>query len=243
MNSLVNTEKTINEILSHNLKIFAFVKIGQFKHINDLREKGILYLNTIQFFREAELNSEQKDIYEGIEEIRQLISIKIQFEDKSIFILNKSSGDIVGGQFRVSNESLSGNLFCLTAITNKFVEKNNFLHPKLKEFGDSILVIYDPIKFLDRLDSSLAKAKYKNDYKLVSYYNEKEYEGSLNIFCKRNQLEYQSEWRLFVDAKVNEPFKLEIGNLSDISEIYSIEFFNNLSFRKDGLYMGKSAAI
>ena len=127
----------------------------------------------------------------------------------------------------------------MLAITSKLASEVDKLDKKNKKFGDTFLVINNPEEFLKRVDSALKNRSIDYDAGLVSYYDEHNFSGDLDIFKKPKKFEHQSEYRIFFDLGSNEPFKINIGSIEDISTIYEIEEFDKLilNLRQDGYPM------
>ena len=62
--------------------IHHLIKLGKKEHIEGLRNKGIVFMNSINFFKEMEEDEQRKDVHEGIEQIEQITWIKIKGEGK-----------------------------------------------------------------------------------------------------------------------------------------------------------------
>lgn len=222
--------------MNNNLKLFSFVKFGQFDHIKTFQEKGKIYMNTVKYFKKLEDDCQRKDKYEGIEKLDQINWIKIKIDENTYIESSKKNNTLISGQYHRESNSHLGNLFCLTAITDQLIEKSNKLSSELKKFGDTMLIIFDTTSFLTRLKKKLEEINLNYSYGLVTYYDRKTFSGELNIFHKSIDFEHQSEWRLNIETIKEEPFEFEIGNIEDISLLLSGIKLDDLRFEFEGLY-------
>jgi hypothetical protein len=88
-----------------------------------------------------------------------------------------------------------------------------------KTFGDSLILIYKPRDFIDRILLALKKEGYENVvYQRVSYYPN-EYSFPIGFFMKHEKFSGQVELRIFVPNNQCIPIKIYIGSLSDIAFI------------------------
>jgi hypothetical protein len=107
---------------------------------------------------------------------------------------------------------------------------------KLVNFGDSALVIKDHEEFFARMKKGLNDAGISYIRDRVKYYEGNTLEHVQDIqdnnarigFWKRKKYEYQQEYRfLAFDTMIDDHEIIEIGNLSDISQLESREVILN----------------
>jgi hypothetical protein len=222
--------------MKKNIKLFSFIKFGKLEHIKNFQESGKIYMNTVKYFKELENDIERKDEYEGVEKLEQINWIKFIIDENTSIESSKKNNTLISGQYYIKPEYHLGNLFCLTAITDQFTEQNNRLDPKMKDFGDTFLIINDTTKFLTRLNSKLKEINLNYKYDLVSYYDRNSYNGELNILHKSNIFEHQNEWRLNIETLSEEPFEFEIGSIEDISILIPSSKIDELTFEIEGFH-------
>ena len=211
-----------------------FVKFGQKEHIEGLQNKGLLYLNTVDFFKKLE--SEQGvrgDFLEGASEIKNIYE-----QDKSILTINPGGKDeihlnLTKAQIR-QFFNYKGNIFSLFSIFNNKKETKEIEFEKsMKSFGDTALIITNVSEFLKRVKLELDRQKYKFDWRLVDYYNENERNlKELNIFSKASTFQNQNEFRIYVENVNNKPLKIEIGSIKEISYIVESEKLTKLKIER-----------
>lgn len=215
-------------------RIHYLLKVGRREHIEDLRNHGIVYMNSINFFRELEEDEQRSDIQEGIERIEQITWIKLIKDGKEFEFKKESSKNIItSAQLRVANPELEGNIFSMIAITNRLAEETDKLDNRNSKFGDSFLVIFNPKEFLRRFENAIKKSGMSFQYGVVWYYDEENYNGGLGVFCKPMKFKHQNEFRVFVGNSSRNPLIVNIGSIEDISDIFSIEELSKIRFGQE----------
>jgi hypothetical protein len=77
------------------------------------------------------------------------------------------------------------------------------------------------------IEKAVKKKKLKYFHGLVEYYDRHIYTGKVDVFNKPSEYAYQNEFRIYIRRRSDEPFKIQVGSLKDIAEIYpSNEFIN-----------------
>lgn len=136
-------------------------------------------------------------------------------------------------------------IYCMYGLTY-LIDERRFEQPdeRLREFGDSAVIIYDPNEFLNRVLHALYNKYGDNcNFKLdeVHYYPP-DYYGELDEFCKHVSYAWQNEMRMRValldenetitdaDGRVRKhliqdisPITLDIGSIRDISVQISVD--------------------
>ncbi|MBJ2175545.1 hypothetical protein JBL43_14935 [Aureibaculum sp. A20] len=211
-----------------------FVKFGQKEHIEGLQNKGLLYLNTVDFFKKLESEQGARgDFLEGASEIKNIYE-----QDESILTINPGGKDeihlnLTKAQIR-QFFNYKGNIFSLFSIFNNKKETQEIEFEKsMKSFGDTALIITNVSEFLKRVKLELDRQKYKFDWRLVDYYNENERNlKELNIFSKASTFQNQNEFRIYVENVNNKPLKIEIGSIKEISYIVESEKLTKLKIER-----------
>lgn len=206
--------------------IHELIKIGKEEHIRTLYEKGILYMNTLQYFVKVEDNSQQQDNFEGATffeslkkiEIKNATGEEIKFGDSA-----DCDAPLLYGNLLIHSDASLGNIYCMFAVTEEFIKSKSDIDKRNKEFGDHFLLIHNPEVFLTRVYAALEERGVKYKSGLVYYFDREEYyRGRLTPFMKRNDYRHQNEFRLLVENKIDAVFILEIGSLKDIARLYKI---------------------
>jgi len=198
-------------------RLLKIIKIGKKEYMENLLNKGELYLNTAKYYRKHE-NEQIGDSHENDFLIRHgKISIKIN--DEYIYLYNKHR------PIAFSNPNDNKNLYCTYGVfTGNFVKKEHYMLHEIpnyliKEFGGTIVCIINPIEFFKRIEVAVKEKGLETQIGHVEYYNEDTYDGDLTIFNKRKQFSHQNEVRIAINNENDAPIKLNIGSINDIALI------------------------
>ena len=198
------------------ITIQIFLKFGNEDNINDLLHNGTIYLNSIQNFRKIEDKQLRGDKYEGVLSIKNYPSG--QFEIPSL----NYKGDYLALHLFEKYEEVLGNIYSLYCVSSHgWTNPVDFkIDKRVKNFGSHCLMIKKPESFLKRIEDALINLKIKHRHGLVDYYDKEVVNKKITLFEKRIEYEYQKEFRIYVERDSTEPFIFQIGDLSDIAEIY-----------------------
>lgn len=195
-------------------------------------QQGKMYMKSLEWYRNNAKISAVGDDYEAM----------LHINEGTFTVLSEGESEVVS--FADLNDALIHTthrkdfVFCMFSIspqTNYFAftdeQRNNML-----SFGDTALLIKDSEEFYIRVRNAMKKEhiSLKNAYcGRVEYYDESV--DSLKIFIslikgmhnvafqKRKKYSYQQEYRILVpyDDRDDDFLELDIGDISDISEIIS----------------------
>lgn len=214
-----------------------FYKILDKRYANDFIA-GELYMNSLNYFRRIEGNAAQGDPLEGIcGSIRkdQLKQLGLNF-DKEL------TNAIIGNVSLISDYYGLNNVFCLYRMLINDAEKKVVCpSDELRKFNDQgeadkvVIRIKDTARFLNQLAKAIDEGirTHKLEYGIyggVTYSNawsNSDGPGTRSVFHKEPKYEYQSEWRLCLlrNALADEAYVFSIGDLSDITEVISLQQF------------------
>ena len=209
-------------------------------------QAGKMYMKSLQWYRDYALNSPSiGDDYEAMLHINQATMLVTTLEnDEPVAVQDITDGLIMT---KHSNDYV----FCMFGIKSN-TERFSFSDEQKREmlsFGDTALLITDSEEFYKRVrDALIARGVSLQDAHcgFVHYYDETV--DSVNILCsllqgmhnvafqKRNKYAYQQEYRfLLPNCDREEDFvELQIGDISDISEIYKSSVILNSLVTKEG---------
>lgn len=198
--------------------IIALLKFGQENHIMDMFQNGTIYMNTVRWFKDIEDNHLRGDKHEGIIEIRNWSSGKFGIPQLNF------KGSFLHLQVRTSLNTNQGNIFSLYCISSYGFQapERFYIDERVKGFGTHFLLIKNIPKFLSRIRKGISNTGYKYNEGFVYYYEKEKINGSLSVFDKSNEYEYQKEFRFFVQRESTNPFIFSIGSLKDIAEVHDI---------------------
>ena len=204
--------------------LFYLIKIGKKKHMFDLYEHGLIFMNNIDFFRQYECDKSRRDKDEGLAGIDQVAELKLLHNSN---VLGRSNS----AQLKFHDYENKGNLYCLIAITSREEPENFKIDERNKEFGNYFVVIIDVKEFIERIENKLKELGLEYKYGLVRYYDLKEHSGPLDVFCKPNNFEHQKELRFFMKRDEPSSLKIKIGSIEDISYIFDIEKLDKIGIK------------
>lgn len=227
-----------------------FIKFGKKEHL-EMLQKGQIYMNTLDFYRKHESAKGDEVVGDASEAI-------LAVELENVKIIDNETNEIVL-EIPISKAKIDPGysrfpVFCLFRFdkrneiscdeNNAILEFTEEQKNKLVEFGEYALVIKDTDEFDKRLEEALSKENLDFAKGTIEYRNpnnedvlERFAEGGPEVaFMKREKYDYQSEYRYMIKKEVENPLKLKIEDISDISEIVTTKTLLNwrviLGFKK-----------
>lgn len=206
---------------------YAFIKIGQEEHIDELLKEGHLYCNSLRFHRKSEDIGVKGDMNEGMSLIKQVPRINLLGKGKIL-------GTSYSAQLYADDPKLQGNIFCLYGFESSKLDHNSFniqrivIEDSNKEFGESALVIHNPQEFKSRLETYLRSNSIPYEFEPVYYYDPLTTDAHLDQFCKSSRFIYQNEIRLWLPNDTEVQRSIWIGSISDISEKLQVDELDKL---------------
>lgn len=218
--------------------INGVLKVGKREHLEALR-KGIVYCNTLQFFKKLESASRgMGDRFECGEFVEQFDELAVKRNDAYVPVVKNGFAVWDKGKYR-------GNLFCtyFIDIPVEEVEKNDAyplnINSSVVGFADSFLVISDVIEFARRFTNAVESTGHKLSHGCVDYFDYKSYKGDLTPFNKHIKFQDQKELRFYINrqaASVADAVSYHLGDLSDIvSEVHDAKSISTLTFFRNNI--------
>ena len=195
----------------------ALMKLGSKEHMEQFRT-GLLYMNTLSYFRDLEADTARGDRFEGVDSILQPKDLGESYIDSGIPSIGRIDirREDLGGPITIAKEkTLRCNLFCLYAITKPV--KGSLFPTEHEWFGDSLVLVKNALEFLIRVAKAAKEQKLAIQGVRVEYYDENDYSGQVGRFKKSSRFAYQNEFRIAIEAGVDGPFRFEIGDIRDIT--------------------------
>lgn len=194
-----------------------FIKFGKENHINELRNNGIVYFNSLSYFKNIENDEVRRDALEGAISIEQLNEVQLYSDGK--LIAHQKPGS--KAQLYFHDKENNGNVYSLYAMQEGKQTSQNFLFDnRLLSFGDKLLLITNTKLFIERIIRQLKRGRMKFDLGYVKYYDKNTYSGILDPFNKPDVFSYQYEFRVYIETNDISPIKLEIGSIKNISKFF-----------------------
>ena len=214
----------------------------QNKEIIEKIQSGKMYLKNLEWFREKERQTGDMTIGDLLEGMLHISEGYIQIYD--------SDGKVIEcvplTDSAITTSFSNAFVFC---ATNIFPDENGNVFadnqkPVFKEFGDTALVIENKGEFIKRIYKAAKELGYEVFCGVVNYYNKDEdnanmlislLDGMHNIaFWKRDTYKVQQEFRIVLWRKdANKDYiEFDIGDISDISKVISIEEALRIQIKK-----------
>lgn len=202
--------------MNKSIYIKCFLKFGEQDHMLDLFENGTIYMNSIQFFRTLKDERLRSDRFEGVSNIRNYPSSKFEIKELKYY------GEFISLQTFESYKDVIGNLYSLYCISSYHIpDPFSFrIDTKNLAFGKACVMIENNPEFLKRITNKLLEQGFKFRHNLVNYYDISKKNGSLTLFEKPKEYEFQNEYRFYVERQSTEPLIIKIGSLRDIAKLY-----------------------
>ncbi|NFH34360.1 hypothetical protein FDC49_18060 [Clostridium sporogenes] len=199
--------------------IMILIKFAEKYEYVKMAQEGKLYMNSIGCYKkiEEEVKYLRKDESEGICRNYQ--------PNKNKLIINNMIIDPehIEGSIKVSkNKDLKKHIYCMYSLyyqNDSISHKDLIIDKKVKEFGEWFLLINDVSEFLQRVSKKLKTLNVDFKGKLVEYKDLNKYNGKVDLFTKNANYAYQKEYRIVLDCYNEDPYILDIGDISDISKI------------------------
>ena len=214
----------------------------QNKEIIEKIQSGKMYLKNLEWFREKERQTGDMTIGDLLEGMLHISEGYMQIYD--------SDGKVIEcvplTDSAITTSFSNAFVFC---ATNIFPDENGNVFadnqkPVFKEFGDTALVIENKGEFIKRIYKAAKELGYEVFYGVVNYYNKDEDNANMHIsllhgmhniaFWKRDTYKVQQEFRIVLWKKdANKDYiEFDIGDISDISKVISIEEALRIQIKK-----------
>lgn len=212
----------------------VILKFGQYDHLMQLLNEGIIFLNSVNNIRKAE-DKEDKEHFRNdtLEGITQYTSV-----GPTELTLVPQSGDppiklpVLNITYYGHYEETFGSICSFYGITDKSFVKDQLLpiDERMKQFGSYFIIIRNFDEFIKRIDTAVEKTtRCAWQYGFVKYFDAKNFSGEINLFKKRSIYSYQKEFRLHFKTEHPQPIFVKAWPMRDIASVYPIEalkFFN-----------------
>lgn len=222
-------------------------RAGPLPRITDF-QKGKMYMNSVQFFSQMEGEQATGLRSDALEKTQLKLKSSNSQESASYFTIEINGEEIHPGDGALLHTDIPNPsnifIFSMAALADgpdgKIPgEKNGIveLSKRFSEFGDHAIIIRKQREFSKRLSSAIESNPYlfkspvlEGGHGLVEYTDTKTHSGILGLFRKDLQYSWQREYRFCLgahDEALNSrgALELNIGDISDISEIIPIENF------------------
>ncbi len=177
--------------------VLGLIKIGDPEYQKSLYEKGEIYMNTQQFFRNLEDKDGRGDKYEGANRLEQVKWLKFSDGKKEVE-LSLKAGNLKRANVFSRYEDFCCNIYSMIGVSEDDINKESPISKLNEKLGSVFTLIYNVKEFNSRIKEKLDLLNYKFTWGWVKYYDEYSYEGELTLFDKPKILDYQKEVRYIV---------------------------------------------
>ena len=199
--------------------LLVLVKFGKRQYIEKLLKEGSVFFNKPEEYVDSKIQG-QSDKLEGAEWIVNNGFEKISYNHPKIGSGSFKLKDDKGQLIQYNNNFLSNSLYGITK--DDFIKHNLIfsIGERMKNFGDTALMIKKPYRFLNTIAKELKNINIQFEINKVDYKNlSKDGEIKINPFLKDKQFEYQNEYRIIIERLNNNTNEILIGSLEDYSLI------------------------
>jgi hypothetical protein len=201
---------------------------------------GSLYMNSLEYFRTCKGDDGRPDPHEGIAAIYQPESIG-SIDVGPVTIPGKDLAPGVPLVALYDNAHMTAICSLFSANTVGFgngirsdqlaeLKKVLVIHDKCHRLGTYAVLVKNIAEFGRRVDAAIRAAGLEGGYGLVKYFDFRKHNGRFDSpgLHKRSEYEYQREYRVVVYLPEGKaaPYRLEVGDLSDITVLTAPEIFN-----------------
>jgi hypothetical protein len=184
------------------------IKFGNYEHLLQLRDEGLLYMNPLPYFWKIEDEELRGDPFDGVSKIERGHKVTIGKEK------------VIGGKWIMRMhppEPIKINIFCMYAL-RPLIEASFPVDERTFRFGEHALVLTNNDEFLRRIEFYLNSQTISFNADIVEYI-EDDYIGEVGEFRKLKRFDFQSEWRLVCYDGPGKRREIRIGSIRDISTI------------------------
>lgn len=197
-------------------------KRGKEEHIRSFLEKGEMYFNTMEYFRNVEQDDFAKkngrnDPHEGAFLRKYYDKVKIKMIECDVE--NAVPIFLDGENFVEVDLMNGGNIYSMSSLSQSQLDLKT-IDIDITSFGNFIIIITNPNEFKRRVERELKRQNLNFHFGAVKYYSD-DYTGELGgPFDKNEFFERQREFRIFIDSDGKDKILIEIGNIEDIACVF-----------------------
>lgn len=209
------------------------IKLGEYQYMKDLVDDGVVFLNTLEFFRTLEEEGERKDVNEGAVRVRNYSGGFLKIKDSEAGMYEEVA-KLNHTQVRESSSNIQNlNVYCLYYVNTKvpLPSLGALMEFRVKNgFGQFAVIITDPGAFVTRIKDAVLAKGYKHFRSIVNYVDLTVDNVEVGPFVKHHEFSYQNELRIAVHTgnELDEAIRLEIGSIKDIAVIVPAELLDEI---------------
>lgn len=226
----------MNPIKRDNDALELIIKLGDQRHMQSLFEDGLLYMNTLEFYRSLESDGERSDPFEGAQRVRNWRGGILKAKSP-----NSGVHEEIAKLTKCRAVELNRNLQNLNVFCSYYLKSKLPLHSlgeaiplQTKQgFGEYAVVIIDSAEFVTRVKMAALDKGYRHFRGVVRYEDFSQESIEVGPFVKSDVYSHQSELRIAVSTGKNNasPIELKIGSLRDIAILIPSSQLDDISVR------------
>lgn len=227
------------------------MKFGSEENLKKL-QSGQMYMKNLQYYVDLEKSTYDEDVgdqYDG-QMVIQDVKISMYTADTHEFVANLDAPTVsmnlgylkcpVFCMFMLdyrnhTDEKINGDV---VTVRYEFTEEQV---SRMPNFGEYVLVIKNGNEFVERIKAGLLKAGYGFTRDFVQYYGfnniehlrQVQSDNSRIAFWKRQKYDYQQEYRFLIHDFVDDFLSVDIGDISDITELVRTDQLLNIYIKVD----------
>ena len=207
------------------------MKFGSYSNLKKL-QSGKLYAKKLQYYVDLEKETGSTDKGDMFESKQIIYNAKICLKDLHTSKTFETRADHIEIDYGYTEYPV----FCMFLLDERnYIRGSNSIYryrfsseqkDKMKNFGDSVLIIHDNDKFFNKVYNAAIRERIDFKRGLVKYYNianddnyliDTTNDRLMAAYWKRNIYSYQQEYRFLFKKSVEDHLEIDIGNISDIS--------------------------
>lgn len=216
------------------------IKVQKYEYMRRFIMHGEMYMNTLMYFAEMDESTGIGDKFENsisfmrykpVQAVLKFSSGKeITLHPSEIKVreyVDQNIGNIYSMAMVDCNVQMMNNNTKLSIINNDFFQS-------LDSNYDTIVVILQCDKFIERCKDAFLKLGVASYFGKVEYFSEQEYNNKIKItpFVKRDKYRAQNEFRIYADFSSNKPQTVRIGDIRDIAILIHKSGFNSMDLKE-----------
>jgi len=199
-------------------ELVALFKLGEERHMRAQVSEGLVYLNSLGYFRKLEASRVQADPDEATGYCWQMPDSLLEIQVEETW---QTLGRVNGG-IRSHDELLNSlSVFCLHGR-----HRQDCVDPRVLAdlgLGATFVLFSNPNEFFRRLYRAAMEEYYQVQFGPVEYVDRFTYNGPMGAFRKFKERERESEFRVVLSPGDDEPITSKLGSLQDVAIIGSAD--------------------
>lgn len=216
------------------------IKVQKYEYMRRFIMHGEMYMNTLMYFAEMDESTGIGDKFENSISFMRYKPVQAVLKFSSGKEITLHPSEIKVREYVDQN---IGNIYSMAMVdcnvqmmnnNTKLSIINNDVFQSLDSNYDTIVVILQCDKFIERCKNAFLKLGVASYFGKVEYFSEQEYNNKIKItpFVKRDKYRAQNEFRIYADFSSNKPQTVRIGDIRDIAILIHKSGFNSMDLKE-----------